>query len=153
MKLEKKNCQVLDEQVGFEVRWAIAGTSIVTQVIISWPEEHGDDRNNDADHANMATRLKLLQWLTVGGPAERGSVHGIWSLWRRRSVKVCTAFHFTFSFPQSCDWFCKILFLVFSRMVGGDVTVAWMDHKYCIFNLQQYCHHLKENDDDDDDVN
>ena len=25
--------QVLDDQVGFEVRWAIAGTSIVTQVI------------------------------------------------------------------------------------------------------------------------
>ena len=54
MKLEKKNCQVLDEQVGFEVRWAIAGTSIVTQVIISWPEEDGDDRNNNADHANIA---------------------------------------------------------------------------------------------------
>ena len=26
--------QVLDDQVGFEVRWAIAGTSIVTQVIV-----------------------------------------------------------------------------------------------------------------------
>ena len=93
-----------------------------------------------------------LPYLTVGGAAERGPVHGIWSLWRRRSVKVCTAFPFTFSFPQSCGWFCKTLFLVFSRMVGGDVTVAWMDHKYCIFNLQQYCPHLKENDDADDDV-
>ena len=52
-KIRRKNCQVLDEQVGFEVRWAIAGTSIVTQVIVSWPEEDGDDRNNDADRANI----------------------------------------------------------------------------------------------------
>ena len=52
-KIRRKNCQVLDEQVGFEVRWAIAGTSIVTQVIISWPEEDGDDRDNDADRANI----------------------------------------------------------------------------------------------------
>ena len=52
----RKNCQVLDEQVGFEVRWAIAGTSIVTQVSVSWPEEDGDDRNNDAERANIITR-------------------------------------------------------------------------------------------------
>lgn len=25
--------QVLDDQIGFEVRWAIAGTSIVTQLV------------------------------------------------------------------------------------------------------------------------
>ena len=42
-----KNCQVLDEQVGFEVRWAIAGTSIVTQVSVSWPEEEDDDDDDD----------------------------------------------------------------------------------------------------------
>ena len=94
-----------------------------------------------------------LPYLTVGSAAERGSVHGFWSLWRRRSVKVCTAFPFTFSFPQSCDWFCKILFLVFSRMVGGDVTVAWMDHKYSIFILlAAMLAYLKEKDDADDDV-
>ena len=93
----EKNCQVLDEQVGFEVRWAIAGTSIVTQVSVSWPEEDGDDRNNDADRANIITRWHKtsssawLPYLPAGGPAERGPVHGIWSLWRRRSVQVCTA--------------------------------------------------------------
>ena len=48
-KIRRKNCQVLDEQVGFEVRWAIAGTSIVTQVIISWPEEEEDDDDVDDD--------------------------------------------------------------------------------------------------------
>ena len=52
-EIREKNCQVLDEQVGFEVRWAIAGTSIVTQVVISWPEEDGDDLDNDADCANI----------------------------------------------------------------------------------------------------
>ena len=52
-EIREKNFQVLDEQVGFEVRWAIAGTSIVTQVVVSWPEEDGDGRDNDADRANI----------------------------------------------------------------------------------------------------
>ena len=55
-EIREKNFQVLDEQVGFEVRWAIAGTSIVTQVSVSWPEEDGDDRNNEAERANIITR-------------------------------------------------------------------------------------------------
>ena len=29
----KLNCEVLDDSMGFEVRWAIAGKSIVTQLV------------------------------------------------------------------------------------------------------------------------
>ena len=29
----KLNCEVLDEDMGYEVRWAIAGKSIVTQLV------------------------------------------------------------------------------------------------------------------------
>lgn len=64
----KLNCEVLDDQVGFEVRWAIAGTSIVTQLV---------------------ARLNEGQYMAFGLSGEEDR----------------------------------------SRMVGGDVTVAWMDHK------------------------
>merc|ERR1712117_266809 len=64
----KLNCEVLDEKIGFEVRWAIAGKSIVTQLVA---------RLNDGQY--MAFGLS--------GESDR------------------------------------------SRMVGGDVTVTWMDHK------------------------
>jgi len=64
----KLNCEVLDERMGFEVRWAIAGKSIVTQLV---------------------ARLSDGQYMAFGLSGE----------------------------PDQ------------SRMVGGDVTVAWMDHK------------------------
>merc|ERR1712241_1314433 len=64
----KLNCEVLDSSQGFEVRWAIAGKSIVTQLVA---------RLNDGQY--MAFGLS--------GESDR------------------------------------------SRMVGGDVTVAWMDHE------------------------
>ena len=52
----------------------------------------------------------------------------------RSRFALLSLLHFLF-LRASCGWFCEILFLVFSRMVGGDVTVAWMDHKYSIFIL------------------
>jgi len=64
----KLNCEVLDESIGFEVRWAIAGKSIVTQLV---------GRLNDGQY--MAFGLS--------GDMQR------------------------------------------TRMVGGDVTVTWMDHR------------------------
>jgi len=63
----KLNCEVLDDQIGYEVRWAIAGKSIVTQLV---------------------ARLKDEQYMAFGLSGDRDR----------------------------------------SRMVGGDVTVAWMDH-------------------------
>lgn len=64
----KLNCEVLDERIGYEVRWAIAGKSIVTQLV---------------------ARLNDEQYMAFGlsGDPDR------------------------------------------SRMVGGDVTVAWMNHQ------------------------
>ena len=54
-----------------------------------------------------------------------------------------------FLFLRSVTGFVKF----FSRMVGGDVTVAWMDHKYSIFILlAAMLAYLKEKDDADDDV-
>ena len=35
----KLNCEVLDENIGYEVRWAIAGKSIVTQLVARLEEE------------------------------------------------------------------------------------------------------------------
>lgn len=35
----KLNCEVLDENIGYEVRWAIAGKSIVTQLVARLGEE------------------------------------------------------------------------------------------------------------------
>lgn len=64
----KLNCEVLDENIGYEVRWAIAGKSIVTQLVARLGEE---------------------QYMAFGLSGEQDR----------------------------------------SRMVGGDVTVAWMDHE------------------------
>lgn len=64
----KLNCEVLDESIGYEVRWAIAGKSIVTQLV---------------------ARLNDEQYMAFGLSGD----------------------------PDT------------SVMVGGDVTVAWMNHK------------------------
>jgi len=64
----KLNCEVLDDQIGLEVRWAIAGQSIVTQLV---------------------ARLEDGQYMAFGLSGEDDT----------------------------------------SRMVGGDVTVTWMDHR------------------------
>lgn len=64
----KLNCEVLDESMGLEVRWAIAGKSIVTQLV---------------------ARLRDNQYMAFG---------------------------------LSGDFDASV-------MVGGDVTVTWMDHR------------------------
>jgi len=64
----KLNCEVLDESIGYEVRWAIAGKSIVTQLV---------------------ARLNDQQYMAFGLSGDLDT----------------------------------------SVMVGGDVTVAWMNHK------------------------
>jgi len=64
----KLNCEVLDDSIGYEVRWAIAGKSIVTQLV---------------------ARLSDGQYMAFGLSGDSDT----------------------------------------SIMVGGDVTVAWMNHK------------------------
>ena len=67
---------MLDDQVGFEVRWAIAGTSIVTQVIIVVVvvvvvvvDFAVDDSNYNRDnHENyqLVARLNEGQYMAFG---------------------------------------------------------------------------------------
>ena len=79
--------QVLDENIGYEVRWAIAGKSIVTQLVARLSDEQymAFGLSGDPDSSVSV----LIKW---------GVIFNKWS-----------SFYF--------------------RMVGGDVTVAWMDHK------------------------
>ena len=48
--------QVLDDQIGFEVRWAIAGTSIVTQLVARLNEGQymGFGLSGDEDRSRWA---------------------------------------------------------------------------------------------------
>ena len=110
-------------------------------VSVGWPEEDGDDRNNEAERANIITRWHKtsssgwLPYLPAGGPAERGSVHGIWSLWRRRSLQVCTAFLSALSELKAVTVFVKSWFLFFpilgwwevmSRLLGWITSTAFL---------------------------
>ena len=64
---------MLDDQVGFEVRWAIAGTSIVTQVIIvvvavvvDFAIDDSNYNRDNHENSQLVARLNEGQYMAFG---------------------------------------------------------------------------------------
>ena len=95
--------KVLDEKIGFEVRWAIAGKSIVTQLVAKLNEGQymafGLSGEPDRSRYDIYLKKELIQ-----------------------ALFACPIDTFDNLFViKMMNYRC--------RMVGGDVTVTWMDHE------------------------
>ena len=88
-------------------------------VLISLQDDIRHHPLHDCHTCQLVARLNEGQYMAFGLSGEED----------RSRFALLSLLHFLFL--RTVTGFVKF----FSRMVGGDVTVAWMDHKYSIFIL------------------